>query len=167
MGKQAERYPELLQRCLAEGHEVGNHTYTHSSLYRRTGEKVTAEISRNRDTIEGITGQAPQYLRPPRGLYDDQVLEACSNLEQRLVLWSISSEDWMEPSAKHIVRRILRKVHPGAVVLFHDGGGFVHNYGGDRSNTVKALGPIIDLLHEQGYRFVTIGEMLAAAENPS
>ena len=164
VGKQAERYPKLLCRCLAEGHEVGSHTYTHSNLYRRTGEKVWAEISRNSDTIEEITGQAPKYFRPPRGLYDEQVLAACTSLEQRLILWSISSEDWMEPSAKHIVRRISQKVHPGAIILFHDGGGFVHNYGGDRSSTVKALGQVVDLLHAVGYRFVTITEMLATEE---
>lgn len=167
VGKQAERYPELLCRYLAEGHEIGNHTYTHSNLYRRTEEKVWSEMSRNSDTIEAITGQPPKYFRPPRGLYDKQVLAACSSLEQRLILWSISSEDWMEPSAKHIVRRISQKVHPGAIILFHDGGGFVHNYGGDRSNTVKALGQIVDILHAEGYRFVTITEMLAAEETPS
>lgn len=70
----------------------------------------------------------------------------------------------MEPSAKHIVGRILRKVHPGAVLLFHDGGGFVHNYGGERSSTVKALGQAIDLLQEQDYRFVTISELLGSGD---
>lgn len=162
VGTQAERYPDILRRCIEEGHEIGSHTYTHANLYHRNSGKVEFEMSRNREVIKGITGQAPQYFRPPRGLYDERILSAGDRLEQRIILWSISGEDWMEPSAKHIVRRISQKIHPGAIILLHDSGGLLHNYGGDRSSTVSALGQIIDSLRRQGYRFVTVGELLEA-----
>ena len=164
VGTQAERYPEILRRCLEEGHEIGNHTYTHANLYRRNSRKIEKEISWNSAVIEKITGQAPQYFRPPRGLYDEQILAACNRLDQRLILWSVSGEDWMEPSAKHIVKRISQKIHPGAIILLHDGGGFLHNYGGDRSSTVNALAQVIDMLQQRGYRFVTISELLKLEE---
>ncbi|NLA27508.1 MAG: polysaccharide deacetylase family protein [Firmicutes bacterium] len=160
VGTQAERHPELLHRCIEEGHEIGNHTYSHANLYRRNSQKIEKEISWNSAVIEKITGQAPQYFRPPRGLYDERILATCNRLEQRLILWSVSGEDWMEPSARHIVKQVSQKIHPGAIILLHDGGGFLHNYGGNRSNTVNALGQIIDVLQQRGYRLVTISELL-------
>jgi peptidoglycan/xylan/chitin deacetylase (PgdA/CDA1 family) len=165
VGTHVRRCPDLARRIAAEGHEIGNHTYSHANLLRRDREKIYLEIARNNEIIKEITGVQPVFFRPPRGLYNRAVLEACFELDLQLILWSVSAEDWIEPSAGDIARRVIKHARPGAIILFHDSGDFLRSEGGVRSNTVQALGTIIDRLSAQGYRFVTVSKMLELDEN--
>lgn len=161
VGDHVRRYPEMAQKIVASGHEVGNHTYSHANLYRRNAAKVYREIKQGNETIAAITGVEPSLLRPPRGLYNAHTLETCADLEMTIVLWTVSSRDWLEPSVRDIVKQVGREVHPGAVLLFHDSGDFLNSDGGNRVNTVRALPGVIDALRDKGYSFVTVGEMMA------
>src|SRR5690606_22836022 len=94
------------------------------------------------------------------GAYNSLTLEVLQDERQIMVLYSLSSRDWLELSARDISRNILRRVRPGDILLLHDSGDLVRSRRGDRSNTLRALPLIIEGLDEQGYEFLTVGQLL-------
>ncbi len=160
VGKHVDRYPEILRRILQEGHEVGSHTYYHTNLLNAGEATALRELALTEAALERAADFSPRLFRPPRGLYSSTVLEAVHGQGYTVALWSVSSTDWMGTSASRMVRLLGSKAQGGDVLLFHDSGDFFTAEGADRSNTVQALGPLIDALRERGYSFVTIGELM-------
>ncbi len=160
VGKHVDRYPEVLRRILDEGHEVGSHTYYHTNLLNAGEATVVRELALTEGALERAADFVPRLFRPPRGLYNSVVLEAAHGRGYTMALWSVSSTDWMGTSAARMVRLMGGSVGGGDVLLFHDSGDFFTAAGADRSNTVEALGRLIDVLHERGYRFVTVTELM-------
>jgi cellulose synthase/poly-beta-1,6-N-acetylglucosamine synthase-like glycosyltransferase/peptidoglycan/xylan/chitin deacetylase (PgdA/CDA1 family)/spore germination protein YaaH len=160
VGSQAEQYPDLVRRIIAEGHLVGNHTYTHANLAELTPEQVELELNATQRLIESITGRSTTLFRPPydadsRPAHIDELvpLKQVQDLGYLIVLESIDPEDWARPGADVILDRVkeLRKV--GSLILLHDAGG-------DRSQTVKALPQIIDWLQTRGDTIVPLSQLL-------
>jgi len=150
IGRQARHSPSIARAVTDAGLEVGNHSENHSySFGRMSASGVSKEISQAQYDIKRATGKAPTFFRPPGGITNKTMGAALKKLDLGWVLWSIDTGDWKRPSPGKIVSRVMRNVRPGAVVLMHDGGG-------DRTNTVKALPTIIQKLKEQGYTFVTL-----------
>lgn len=160
VGRQVEMYPDLARRIVQEGHAIGNHTYSHKNLLGLSLAGVIEEIDRAERAIFEATGVQPRYFRPPRGLYGPAVLDLMERRGYTLVLWSRSSRDWAEVSAHDVATNIVKGCRPGDILLFHDGGDLFRSTGGSRRNTVLALPIVIDRLQAQGFRFVTIREML-------
>jgi len=160
VGRQVERHPEIARRIVAEGHEIGNHTYSHYNLFRAPPERIREEILEGERAIRAITGVKTALFRPPRGLYDENVMQVLRQKGYNLVLWSVSSEDWAEISTRDIVANIMRRAGPGDILLFHDSGNLIRFERGNRLNTVQALPLIIEGLQRQGYTFVTVTQMM-------
>lgn len=160
VGRHVDRYPEVTQRMLDEGHEVGSHTYNHLNLLNADEATVTRELEMTERALREACDFEPRFFRPPRGLYNQVTLDTAHERGYTLVLWSLSSTDWMGTAPSRIARLITGRVHGGDILLFHDSGDFFTAAGASRANTVAALGPMIDSLTEQGYRFVTITEMM-------
>lgn len=160
VGKHAEKYPQLARQVAAGGHEVGNHTYNHVNLLQAPLERMVVEIERGEEAIFNATRQRPSLFRPPRGLYDAKLLKETKDRGNTIILWSLSSQDWLEMRPQDISRMILRNVSPGEIILFHDSGNLIRAEGGDRLPTVRALQTIIRGLKKEGYDFVTITELL-------
>lgn len=160
VGRHVERYPDLARRIVAEGHEIANHTYSHRNLFKAGQEIIEREIARAEKAILEVTGQRPRYFRPPRGLYDSNVMRIMQERGYTMVLFSLSSFDWLEVSHRDIAGRIVSRIRGGDVILFHDSGDLIGPDGGDRLNTVKALPEVIDGLKARGYRFVTIRDLM-------
>lgn len=160
VGAHVEKYTDIARRIVEEGHEIGNHTYSHRNLYRLPRQYIIEEIEKAHGAILEVTGEEAHLLRPPRGMYDSNVVEIAHSRRYTIVLWSLSSQDWAEVSAGTVKRNILSKVQNGDVLLFHDSGSIVSYEGGDRHNTVAALPAIIRELKDMGYQFVTITEMM-------
>jgi peptidoglycan/xylan/chitin deacetylase (PgdA/CDA1 family) len=152
VGFRLQQYPELLDRIIAEGHEVGNHTWDHQRLSILPPEKVRWEIRSVRDLVYRRTGFVPALVRPPGGTYDTRVLKICRDEGFEVCLWSANAGDWKPMTANEIVAKVLEQVRPGAVVLMHD----------ERIQTAQALPRIIHALRDQGYRFVTASELRGA-----
>jgi len=147
MGKQAEAYPELVLRMHEEGHLVGNHTYSHIQLGENNRETFKAELVRTNELLSDITGEEPQYVRPPYGSWDKS-FEA--ELTMIPVLWTIDPMDWCSSDVKGIVSRVTRKAEENAVILMHD----------EYKSSVTAALDIVDILQKRGYEFVTVDEIL-------
>lgn len=148
LGDAAQSYPNLLKRLKNEGHEIGNHSYSHDYQQRR----MIEEINKTDKVIFAATGIHSYFYRPPGGIISNSQLKSIKLNGQIVALWSVDSKDWQNPGVKQIVINVQKTVFPGAIVLLHDGG-----Y--QRSQTVNALGPIIDSLQAKGYRFVTLSEL--------
>jgi polysaccharide deacetylase family sporulation protein PdaB len=160
VGAHVVKYPEVARRIVEEGHEIGNHTYSHRNLYRLSKEHIIEEIEKAHEAIMLVIGEETHLLRPPRGMYDSNVVEISHSRRYTIVLWSLSSQDWAEVSAGTVRRSILNNIQNGDILLFHDSGNIVSYEGGDRHNTVVALPVIVRELKDMGYQFVTITEMM-------
>ncbi len=160
VGRHVDRYPEVVRRMLDEGHEVGSHTYNHLNMLRADEETTISELSQTEQALKRAADFTPRLFRPPRGLYNSTVLQVAHDRGYTMALWSLSSQDWLGTSPRRMVRSITSQTSGGDILLFHDSGDFFTAAGADRTNTVAALGPIIDNLREEGYEFVTVTELM-------
>ena len=152
IGENVQAHPEIVKRILAEGHEIGNHTWTHPQLSRLSYDRVKSEISRTQDAIKEASGYTPTLLRPPYGAITQKQREwIASALGLRVILWSVDPFDWKRPGPAVVRQRILTGAAPGAIVLSHD----IHK------QTVDAMPTTLDALIAKGYKFVTVSQMIA------
>ncbi|MBD2354251.1 polysaccharide deacetylase family protein [Tolypothrix sp. FACHB-123] len=154
VGAMMQTYPQIAKQVVAEGHELGNHTWNHS--YRRMDRPTAAsEIDRTGDIIYQNTGVKTALFRPPGGYLNNGLADYAKNQKYVVMMWSslCGDADRHTPQVAGMVNNVLRTAKPGAIVLLHDGGG-------NRSRTVKALPQIIAGLKAKGYKFVTGSELL-------
>ena len=150
LGQNAEALPGLVAQEVADGHEIGAHTYSHPSLPKLSPQKVAEEFEKAEKAITAIAPR-PTLFRPPGGFYNSQVTEIARQRGYTVVLWSIDPRDWSCPPAANVVDKVLAEIKPGSIILLHDG-----QY---PLPTPQALGIIIDRLRERGYEFVTVSEL--------
>jgi peptidoglycan-N-acetylglucosamine deacetylase len=153
VGQALQQHPDLAKQEVAQGHAIGNHTWHH--WYKRMDEATAkSEIERTADLMYKTTGVKTSLFRPPGGVLNNGLADVAKSQKYAVVMWSQTSAD-TDPHAKYqvFVKNVLRDAKPGGIVLMHDGGG-------DRQRTVQALPQIISGLKQQGYRFVTVPELL-------
>jgi peptidoglycan/xylan/chitin deacetylase (PgdA/CDA1 family) len=160
LGSHVERYPAIARRVLAEGHEIGNHTYDHHVLIYYKMEELEKEIQEAEDAIKAVTGQSPRYFRPPKAWLSSREKKKIEEMGYKIVLWSLNSKDWVTFHDKQITSYVLKRIQPGDIILFHDSGGVFTTEGGNRAQTVKTIPRLVKKLKERGYRFVTISELM-------
>lgn len=152
VGENAVQYPEILKRAVAEGHEIGNHSWNHPNFAKMSEDGVKSQIQRTQEAIEKATGITPKLLRPPYGsVTDHQRHWLHDSLGFKIIMWSVDPLDWKDRNSATVTRRILAGTHPGAIVLSHD----IH------ATTVEAMPNVIDSLAGKGFKFVTVSELLA------
>ncbi|MFH9065458.1 glycosyltransferase [Streptomyces coeruleorubidus] len=161
-GTMASRYPDLVRRMVAEGHEVGLHTFNHPDLSYQSKKRIDWELSQNQLAISGAAGIRTSLFRPPyssfAGAMDNvswPVTEYIGDRGYITVVNNTDSEDWRKPGVEEIIRKATPKGGKGAIVLMHDSGG-------DRHQTVEALDRMLPDLREQGYEFANLTEALDA-----
>ncbi len=152
IGQNAERNPEIVKRILADGHEIGNHSWTHPQLAKLPDERVTEEITKTQNAITNASGYTPKLLRPPYGSITGRQKEWIENqFGLSVILWSVDPFDWKRPGASVIQQRILAGARPGAIILSHD----IHK------QTVDSMPATLDALAAKGYKFVTVSQLIA------
>ncbi|WP_153977900.1 polysaccharide deacetylase family protein [Paenibacillus xylanilyticus] len=157
LGKWAEKYPELVMQEQHEGHEVANHTYAHTYAVKSTAkDKFTQDMVAAEQSIMDAGVPRPLLFRPPGGFYNDMVIDVAKQKGYTIVLWSWHQDtrDWASPGVAAITNKVLKNARNGDIVLFHD------KVEG-RAQTVAALKVILPKLQQEGYRFVTVSELLA------
>lgn len=142
----------LVERMVAEGHEVGNHGWSHRSLAPLSAAEVRGEIERCAAAVEAAAGVRPRLLRPPGGVIDLDAIRSAAGLDlDAVVLWDVDPSDWRGGDAWGILDTVARDLRPGSIVLLHD----------TTEETVRALPVLLEHLRERGYAIVPAGEMLA------
>jgi peptidoglycan/xylan/chitin deacetylase (PgdA/CDA1 family) len=143
------QYPELMERYAAGGHELGNHSASHTNLTRLSGRGIDTEIDTTNEAIVQYTDISPRLFRPPGGSYNDRVLSALADRSMSCILWSVDPKDWRDHDSGVVVNRVLSAVMDGSIILLHD------MYG----TSVDAGLAIIDRLEAEGYKFVTVSDL--------
>jgi peptidoglycan-N-acetylglucosamine deacetylase len=157
MGSRAIAYPEIVNRMVAEGHIIGNHTYFHPNLVKEADlATLEREVTRTEDTLNDIIGYRTKLFRAPYGFLYNELVEKLAELNYSVIVWSVDSLDWQEDPPAQIAANVLDNVEPGAIILMHDGG----DWDADRTNTIESLRQILPSLKEQGYEFVTVPNLL-------
>ena len=152
IGKNVDMYPHLTRRIVAEGHEIGNHTYTHRNLKTLSDSQVVSEMTKARSSIVKATGVSPRTMRPPYGaLYQRQREMIMTKFGYPTIMWAVDPRDWQRPGVSVVKNRILTQTSGGSIVLAHD----LH------APTVDAMPGTLDGLLAKGYRFVTVSQLLA------
>lgn len=154
IGENVEKRPELIKKIAEGGHEIGNHTFDHKSLQKKSETEIEDEIKRAENAVLQATGNRPSVLRPPEGKYSEKVVSVAEKLGYSVVLWSVDTRDWAHRSADAICRTVFGNVTSGDIILCHD---FISG----ESHTADALGNLIPKLKEEGYTFVTVSELIS------
>jgi peptidoglycan/xylan/chitin deacetylase (PgdA/CDA1 family) len=147
LGSRAQAEPELVRRVAAEGHLIGNHSWSHPNLARTAAGKVREELTRTSGTLEEITGEKVQYFRPPFGARRPVVFKIARELGLRVVTWNAMTSDWSEPSAERIAGELVKRVDRlgrrgwAANVVLHDGGH--RERAAERGASVAAAGMLV------------------------
>ncbi|NBI31047.1 delta-lactam-biosynthetic de-N-acetylase [Chengkuizengella marina] len=152
-GQYVKEQPDLLKRMVNEGHLIGNHSWGHPDMSTISDESIEEELDKVREAVAEVTGQwQMEYMRPPRGIFNDRVLEISSKLGYTNVFWSIAYKDWdtkEQKGWKYAYDHVMRQLHPGAVILLHS----------VSEDNAEALDIIIDDARKQGYTFKRIDEL--------
>jgi peptidoglycan/xylan/chitin deacetylase (PgdA/CDA1 family) len=149
LGREAERHPDLVQRVVAEGHALGNHTWDHPDLRRLDDQQFAHQIDHTSDVLQSISGLRPVCVRPPAGKSDAGVTSRLAARGLTSVVWTADSRDFEKPGVDAIVHHALDGLRPGSIILLHDGGG-------NRDQTIAALPTIIERIQAAGYRIAPI-----------
>jgi peptidoglycan/xylan/chitin deacetylase (PgdA/CDA1 family) len=175
VGQAAAAYPSIVRREVRDGDAIGNHTWAHTHLIVMTRSQIRSSLSRTDAAIYRAAGLHTRLLRPPFGARDWLVMQAAKGMGYTVVMWSVPlARDWENPSPGVIAQRILPNVVDGSIIVLHDG-----NRGQlctlqrldrqvcDRASDIDATRLIVRALKRQGYRFVTIPQLMSLRPAPT
>jgi len=152
LGECVQQNPAVLQREVAEGHEIGNHSWSHPNLAKLSDEAVRSQLRRTDELIVKTTGVKPKLMRPPYGeLTKRQRIWINHDFNYKVILWDVDPLDWKRPGPNIVASRIIAGTRPGSIILSHD----IH------PPTIEAMPQVFDALLAKGFKFVTVSELLA------
>ena len=145
-------HPEILQRAVREGHEIGNHSWSHPAFGKMSDATVRAELQKTDDAIKAAIGIRPTLMRPPYGsITARQKQWIHEEFGYRVILWDVDPLDWKRPGPSVVMNRIVKETRPGSIILSHD----IH------PGTIKAMPATFAQLEAKGFKFVTVSELVA------
>ena len=147
VGNLVSSYSKQVKRMYDEGHELGNHSYTHAQLTKLSADGVRAEIKKCDDAIYEATGVYPTVMRPPYGATNNTVL---ANIPHPVILWNIDTLDWKYRDADYVAEQVYKGAGSGNIILCHE----IHK------TTIAGVKVAIDRLLAEGWKFVTVTELL-------
>jgi peptidoglycan/xylan/chitin deacetylase (PgdA/CDA1 family) len=157
LGRQVELFPETVRRVVADGHEIGNHSYSHPIYLFRSRGATRLQLERAQTVISAIAGKQPRLARPPCGVRTPAYFAAAEALGLRTVQWDVAGFDWKERTSAEIANSVLREASAGSIILLHDADSALKR---DRKATVAALPTIIEGLQARGLSIVPLMQLL-------
>ncbi len=151
-GKWAEKHPDLLKTMKKAGHSIQNHGYKHLHFDQLSTSQIQEQIKKAEDIIYKLTGERPRFFASPYGEKSQQLVAAVADMNYDFIMWSVDTIDWQRPAPETIVKRVVSRVHNDAIVLMHP-----------TEPTVKALPEMLKQLKNQGYKMISIDEMVEGA----
>ncbi|MGM0409837.1 MAG: polysaccharide deacetylase family protein [Bacillota bacterium] len=148
-GQWSKKNPQLLKKIVKNGHEIGNHGYSHKHLYNLSNQELINLIKDNEELIYNLSNYKTTLFAPPYGEVNKRITTTAKSIGYHTIMWSADTIDWQKPSVKIIAQRAINKSGDGAIILMHP-----------TENSLKALDQIIKKLKERGYKFVTISKLI-------
>lgn len=161
IGRYVRRRPDIAREIANAGHAIGNHTFTHPLLIFKSEAEIRQELLSCRHALQDAIGQDSNLFRPPYGGRRPAVLRLARELGLEPIMWNVTGYDWNAPPASVIEEKVVKQMRGGDVILLHDGGH--REMGADRSQTVLATERLLTHFKSEGYRFVTIPQMMGGA----
>lgn len=152
LGKQAEKHPETIERIYNDGHLIGNHTYSHTSLFETNTKNFIHDLKKSEDIIKNITGNDVLFFRPPHGFYTGRRL---NKIDRIAIPWSNDPADWKNTNSDYVCSYLLDHAEDGKIFLLHD----------TKESTVDGVLKAIPLLKKQGFEFLRADELLCRNGN--
>jgi peptidoglycan/xylan/chitin deacetylase (PgdA/CDA1 family) len=154
IGQNVADHPEIVARAAREGHEIGNHSWSHPAFAKMSDEAVRRELQKTDDAIHSATGNQPTLVRPPYGSITARQKKWISEeFGYKIVMWDVDPFDWKRPGPITVTNRIVRNTRAGSIVLSHD----IH------PGTIEAMPAAIAQLEAKGFKFVTTSELISMA----
>src|SRR5437588_1932660 len=154
IGENVAEHPDIVARAAREGHEIGNHSWSHPNFAKISAESVRSQLQRTDDAIKNATGNRPTLMRPPYGSVTEREKRWIHDeFGYRIILWDVDPYDWKRPGPAVVRNRILKETQPGSIVLSHD----IH------PGTIEAMPSTFDALEAKGFKFVTVSELIRMA----
>jgi peptidoglycan/xylan/chitin deacetylase (PgdA/CDA1 family) len=154
IGENVAEHPEIVARAAREGHEIGNHSWSHPNFGKMSDDNVRSQLRRTDDAIRSATGNRPTLMRPPYGSITAREKHWIHDeFGYRIILWDVDPYDWKRPGPAVVRNRILKETQPGSIVLSHD----IH------PGTIEAMPSTLDALEAKGFKFVTVSELIRMA----
>ncbi len=156
IGQNVLQAPQIVARAAQEGHEIGNHSWSHPAFTKISTQRVEEEIEKTSQAIFQAIGKKPTLLRPPYGAMNARLGRMIEKNDQlTIIFWSVDPLDWKSPGPKIVAQRLIAGAKPGAILLSHD----------IKAGTIQAIPTVIDELKSKGYQFVTVSELIALKSN--
>jgi peptidoglycan-N-acetylglucosamine deacetylase len=149
-GRWVKNNPELAKTIAANGHELGNHSYSHPDMSRLPSVKIREELEKTNELIKGITGTKVKWFAPPSGSFREETILIAHEMKMKTIMWSVDTVDWKKPPPSVIIERVTSKIHPGAIVLMHP-----------TQSTVDALDALLHAMKTKNFKVGTISELLS------
>ena len=154
IGQNVAEHPEIVARAAREGHEIGNHSWSHPNFGKMSDEAVRRELKKTDDAIRSATGNRPVLIRPPYGSITARQKKWINDeFGYKIILWDVDPLDWKRPGPVTVCNRIVRNTRAGSIVLSHD----IH------PGTIDAMPSTIAQLEAKGFKFVTVSELISMA----
>jgi peptidoglycan-N-acetylglucosamine deacetylase len=154
IGENVAEHPEIVARAAREGHQIGNHSWSHPNFAKMSDAGVRSQLQRTDDAIKSATGARPTLLRPPYGSITTREKHWIHDqFGYQIILWDVDPYDWKRPGPSVVRSRILKETRRGSIVLSHD----IH------PGTIEAMPSALDALEAKGFKFVTVSELIRMA----
>jgi peptidoglycan/xylan/chitin deacetylase (PgdA/CDA1 family) len=161
VGQQVERFPAVARRIVSDGHEIGNHSFSHPLFLSQSARATDAQLGRTQAIIEDVTGVRPALARPPYGVRTRAYFRSTRALGLRVIQWSVAGFDWLDRPAARIAGEVLRGAQPGAIVLLHDADSAGKR---DRRATAASIPAIVEGVTARGLQVASLGALLESPE---
>jgi probable sporulation protein (polysaccharide deacetylase family) len=149
-GSWTKKNPDLALMIFKEGHEIGNHAYSHPDLQQRSRTETMEEIKKTNDVIFETLKIQPKWFGPPSGSFNQQTVDVAHELNMKTILWTVDTVDWKKPSPSEMVRRVIGKVESGSMILMHP-----------TDPVAQGLGSMIADIKAKGYQLGTVSELMS------
>ncbi|MDP8203739.1 MAG: polysaccharide deacetylase family protein [Candidatus Tenebribacter mawsonii] len=159
-GKNIEKHKDIIIRMIKDGHELGNHSYSHKNLIFKKKNKIKEEIEKTDMLLRELGVKGKILFRPPFG----RILFAASHvlvaLNKKVIMWNVPTKDYKLNDPKVILKRIYKRIKPGSIIVLHDSG--IDRVGNkiNRQATIIAVKALLDELPKRGYKFMTVSELI-------
>ena len=163
IGSQVERLPDVARRVVREGHQIGNHSLSHSIYLYQAPSATKRELEESQQVIARVTGVTPTVARPPCGVRTPVYFATARRLGLKTIQWTVTGFDWKPISAKEIAENVLKEVLPGSIVLLHDGDDTLKS---NRVETTRALPLIIEGVRSKNLKITALKELCGESDQP-
>jgi len=149
-GSWVNKNPKLAKMISKEGHEIGNHAYSHPDLQKRSKDETIEELQKTNDVIQATIGMKPMWFAPPSGSFNMTTVDVAHELDMKTILWTVDTVDWKKPDTAEMVNRVVSKVDNGSMVLMHP-----------TKPVAEGLGTMIADIKAKGYKLGTVSDLMS------